>query len=81
MFKEIDEKYIKRLIGRNEVVLFLGSGFSRGAENKLKETFPTGSGLGKKIWEFMGYDGEYDNSPLPEMYQAFATAGSKKQKK
>ena len=37
MFKENDAKYIKRLIGRNEVVLFLGSGFSRDAENKLKE--------------------------------------------
>ncbi len=81
MFKENDEKYIKRLIGRNEVVLFLGSGFSRGAENKIKEKFPTGYDLGKKIWEFMGYAGDYDKTPLPEMYQAFVSAGIKKQQK
>lgn len=81
MFKENDAKYIKRLIGRNEVVLFLGSGFSRDAENKLKEKFPTGYGLGKKIWDFMAYPGDYDNTPLPEMYQAFVNAGIKKQQK
>lgn len=81
MFKENDSKYIKRLIGRNEVVLFLGSGFSRGANNKLDENFPTGLGLGKKIWEFMGYPGDYIETPLPEMYQAFVLKGIKKQLK
>jgi hypothetical protein len=81
MFKENDEKYIKRLIGRNEVVLFLGSGFSRGAENKLQEKFSTGIELGEKIWNFMGYQGNYDKTPLPEMYQAFVSAGIKKPQK
>jgi ABC-type cobalamin/Fe3+-siderophores transport system ATPase subunit len=81
MFKENDSKYIKRLIGRNEVVLFLGSGFSRDAENQLSEKFPTGYVLGEKIWKFLGYNGEYDKTPLPEMYQAFCSAGIKKQQK
>lgn len=81
MFKENDAKYLKRLIGRNEVVLFLGSGFSRAAENRLNEPFPTGYGLGEKIWNFLGYEGDYDKTPLPEMYQAFVNAGIKKQQK
>jgi GTPase SAR1 family protein len=81
MFKENDSKYLKRLIGRNEVVLFLGSGFSRAAENRLNEKFPTGYELGEKIWNFLGYTGEYDKTSLPEMYQAFVSAGIKKQQK
>lgn len=81
MFKENDVKYLKRLIGRNEVVLFLGSGFSKAAENKQKEKFPTGFELGEKIWKFLGYPGEYDRTPLPEMYQAFVSAGIKKELK
>src|SRR5690606_34325668 len=81
MFKDNDSKYIKRLLGRNEVLLFLGSGFSRAAENKLGEKFPTGYKLGEKIWKFLGYNGEYDNTPLSEMYQAFCNAGIKKQQK
>jgi len=79
MFASNDEKYIKRLIGRNEVVLFLGSGFSRDAKNKLNEDFPTGSVLCEKIWNFLGYPGAYDvNSQLPEMYQAFVSSSIKK---
>lgn len=81
MFKESDLKYLKRLIGRNQVVLFLGSGFSRAAENKRNEKFPTGFELGKKLWEFLGYSGEYDKTPLPEMYQAFVSAPIKKELK
>ncbi|MBS1634621.1 MAG: SIR2 family protein [Bacteroidetes bacterium] len=73
-----DERYLKRLIGRNEVVLFLGAGFSLNAKNKLGEHFPTGKSLGQKIWDFVQYKGVYDGTPLPEMYQAFVNAGIKK---
>jgi hypothetical protein len=78
MFENKDYKYLKRLIGRNEVVLFLGSGFSRDAKNRNKEDFPTGWVLGQKIWGFLGYAGAYDGTSLPEMYQAFLNAGIKK---
>jgi len=80
MFSATDEKYLIRLLGRNEVVLFLGSGFSREAQNQIGEYFPTGYALGEKLWNFLGYSGVYDNSPLPEMYQAFLSAGIKRQK-
>ncbi len=78
MFKENDEKYLKRLINRNEVILFLGSGFSFDAKNRNGENFPMGWKLGEKIWEFLGYSGDYDSTPLAEMYQAFLTSGKKK---
>lgn len=81
MFKKDDEKYLKRLIGRNEVVLFLGAGFSRGAINRLGEPFPTGPVLGEKIWSFLKYKGDYDGTSLPEMYQAFLNAGIKRDAK
>ena len=69
MFKKDDEKYLKRLIARNEVILFLGSGFSLNATNKLGEKFPTGKILAEKIWSFLGYTGDYDGTSLPELYQ------------
>lgn len=78
MFNIDDEKYLLRLLGRNEVLLFLGSGFSRDATNLMDEPFPTGGVLGEKIWQFLKYPGSYDKTPLPEMYQAFLGAGIKK---
>jgi hypothetical protein len=77
MFKNNDEKYIKRLIQRNEVILFLGAGFSLDAKNKLNENFPKGWELGKKIWNFLGYEGEYDDTSLSEMYQVFLDSGKR----
>ncbi len=81
MFKPDDEKYLLRQISNNQAVLFLGSGFSLDAKNKLNENFPTGWTLGKKIWEFLKFDGDYDNTTLPEMYQAFLSKGIKKEAK
>jgi len=81
MFSDTDEKYLLRLLGRNEVVLFLGSGFSGDAQNQNGENFPTGLALGQKIWNFLDYSGDYDNSSLPEMYQTFLCAGIKRQYK
>ncbi|ASO07519.1 SIR2 family NAD-dependent protein deacylase [Arenibacter algicola] len=80
MFTDQDEKYLTRLIGRNEVILFLGAGFSLGAKNKLDERFPTGKKLGKKLWDFLGYDGDYDDddASLPLLYQDFTDAGIKR---
>tara|TARA_R110002049_G_scaffold34058_3_gene111569 strand:+ start:8348 stop:10903 length:2556 start_codon:yes stop_codon:yes gene_type:complete len=81
MFKKDDEKYLIHQLSNNQVVLFLGSGFSLDAKNLKNETFPTGWHLGKKIWEFLDIEGDYDNTSLPEMYQAFLQAGIKKNKK
>jgi len=83
MFTEQDEKYLIRLIGRNEVILFLGAGFSLGAKNQLDENFPTGWKLGKKLWDFLGYKEDYndDDASLPLLYQDFIDTGIKRDKK
>ena len=81
MFKAEDEKYLIRQISNNQVVLFLGSGFSLDAKNLNNEEFPTGWNLSKKIWSFLEIEGEYDGTSLPEMFQAFLQAGIKKNKK
>jgi hypothetical protein len=78
MFEANDEKYIIRSIGRNEVVLFLGAGFSMDATNRLKEKFPSGWKLGESLWEYLGYDGKYDDTALSVVYQAFVNHGSKR---
>ena len=70
MFSEADERYLLRAFGRNQVVLFTGAGFSCMAENQLGENLPVGKTLCKLIWKFLDYEGEYDGTPLAEMYQA-----------
>lgn len=71
MFSESDEKYLIRLLGKNKVVLFLGSGFSMIATNRNKENFPTGWVLSQKIWKFLDFPGDYDGSSLQELFQSF----------
>jgi energy-coupling factor transporter ATP-binding protein EcfA2 len=81
MFDKDSEKHLLRQLSNNQVVLFLGAGFSRGAKNMLGEDFPTGWGLGEKMWHFLSYNGNYDSTPLAQMYQRFLTAGIKKNEK
>src|SRR5699024_9836885 len=73
-----DERYLIRQLSSNQVVLFLGAGFSLDATNRNNENFPTGWKLGEKIWKFLKIDGEYDGTSLSEMYQAFIHSGIKK---
>lgn len=81
MFNVDEEKYLIRQLGRNQVVLFLGAGFSYDAKNKLGENFPFGESLAKKIWDFLSIEGEYDGTSLQELYQAFEHEGIKKNQK
>lgn len=77
MFRENDEKYLIRAISQNRVVLFLGAGFSRGVKNKIGSPFPSGTELGAIFWKYMNYDGHYDDTPLPDMYEAVLASGKK----
>jgi ABC-type dipeptide/oligopeptide/nickel transport system ATPase subunit len=81
MFEKDDEKYLLRQLGNNQVVLFLGSGFSLDAKNKAKENFPTGWGLSEKLWEFLEFPDDYDGTSLPEMYQSFLGKAVKREYK
>lgn len=49
MFTKQDEKCLIRGLARNEVLLFLGAGFSMMATNSLGETLSNRKGFSKKI--------------------------------
>lgn len=78
MFDGNDEKYLTRLLGRNQVVLFLGAGFSMDAINKTGENFPSGKNLCIKLWNFLKIEEDYDETPLPVLYDAFLNEGIKR---
>jgi len=77
MFEKNDEEYLVRAISQNKVVLFLGAGFSAEALNKLGRPLPIGSTLGELMWVWLGYDGQYDGTALPDMYEAILASGRK----
>jgi len=78
MFNIDDENRLIRLMSKNDVILFLGSGFSYNVMNQLNENFPTGVKLAEALWNFIGFNGNYDGTSLTEMYQAFQNSGKKK---
>ncbi len=77
MFTNNQEEYLIRRLNRNDVVLFLGAGFSAGAVNSLDQNLPLGPKLTKLIYEFMYPDVPYvdDGTNLQEMYQALLKSG------
>ncbi len=75
MFAREDEEYLIRKLGRNEVVLFLGAGFSSGAKSRNGDPLPIGGQLATLTWQFLGYDDPYDDTPLAELYDALLRSG------
>ncbi|MDQ6892319.1 MAG: hypothetical protein M3167_06525 [Acidobacteriota bacterium] len=71
MFAKSQEAYLTRQLGRGNVVLFLGAGFSSLATNRLGASLPTGSELAKLMWGFMYPGDAYDQATsLGELYEA-----------
>lgn len=77
MFENNDEQYLLRVLSQNKVVLFLGAGSASDAINSLGSTLPVGSNLASDLWEFLNYPGEYDGTPLPDIYEAALSSGIK----
>lgn len=81
MFIKTDEEFLLRRLGRNEVMLFLGAGFSTLASNKAKVPLPTGSQFCQILWSFMGLDGEWDKTtPLNSLYELLLSRGIAKER-
>ncbi|MCY3677482.1 MAG: SIR2 family protein [Gemmatimonadetes bacterium] len=75
MLTSDDQAYLLRRLGQNDCVLFLGAGFSRDATNRISQPMPLSKDLCDALWGFLGYPGEWDGTPLPDMYQALLTSG------
>lgn len=77
MFESNDEQYLLDKIGKNDVLLFLGAGFTHDAININGENLPLGETLSKKIWNFLGLIGSYSGDSLSTMYDALLKSGKK----
>lgn len=65
---EID--FIVKNIRANSAALFLGAGFSAEAKNRAGTNIPVGKQFSETLWRFLGYEGVYDETPLPTMFEA-----------
>src|SRR6266480_4471703 len=75
MFSQDDEKYLLRRFAKNEVVLFLGAGFSSNATNRLGKSIPLSRQLAEGIWAFLGYADSYDGTALAELFEVLLLSG------
>jgi hypothetical protein len=75
MLGESDRKFLFRAISANRCLLFVGAGFSREAQNALAKSIPDGQGLAKDLWSWLRFDGDFDDSPLSEVYEAALRSG------
>lgn len=75
MFEKNQEEFLIRKLKRNEVVLFLGAGFSLDAKNKDDINLPLGGKLSELIWELVYPDKEYESTSLPIMYELLLKSG------
>jgi hypothetical protein len=73
MLEKNDLEYLIRHLSKNNVVLFLGAGFSTDANNAKGEKLPDSRELARVLWQYHGYQAEYDGTPLGVLYQAALT--------
>lgn len=77
MFNAFQSEYLLRRLQRNEVVLFVGAGFSLEATNKANYKLPTGKQFAETLWTFLDLPGTYDATALQTMYELLLNRGIK----
>ena len=75
MVSEQDKQYLFRSLSGNRCVLFVGAGFSADASNKFDQAIPDAERLSEILWNWLGLKGNYDGSPLGEVYQSALNSG------
>ena len=73
MIQKNDLEYLIRHLARNNVVLFLGAGFSASATNQYDSPVPLSRDLAVALWTYLQYPGEHDGTTLGILYQAALT--------
>jgi hypothetical protein len=69
----LDPHDAERLLGAvrsNRALLFLGAGLSAGATNCAGNPIPNGGELARILWRYLEYDGDFDGTDLPTLFDA-----------
>src|SRR5688572_15851630 len=75
MLSDNHQSFLLRALRANRCLLFVGAGFSADASNSLGSRVPAGEGLAAELWQWLGYPGDYDQTPLSEIYEAAVRSG------
>jgi hypothetical protein len=75
MFTPEQGKYLTRHLARNDVVLFLGAGFSRDLPARSGKPIPDGWGLARGLWERYFPAEPYENASLDIVFSAALGSG------
>lgn len=69
MLDDNNFEYLKRVLERNEVVLFLGAGFSKNATNNNGINLPSTKELFNILWRYLGYTDDPGGSDLQRIFE------------
>jgi hypothetical protein len=75
IIRDSDQAYLLESLTKNRCVLFAGAGFSANANNKFDAPIPDARTLAKVLWDWLRFPGEYDESPLGEVFQSALDSG------
>lgn len=75
MFTSTDEQFLIRTINQNRAILFLGAGASHDAKNNLGSKMPLSRELAADMHKWLEFEGDYDNTPLTDMFEAILVSG------
>ncbi len=75
MFEDDQTRYLARQLTANQLVLFLGAGFSVLATNRAGRSVPTAGDLARTLWDLLQTTDTYSGESLGEVYQAVLASG------
>lgn len=75
MLTDNHQSFLFRALRANRCLLFVGAGFSADASNAVGSRIPAGDQLAAELWRWLGYEGDYDRTPLSEMFEAALRSG------
>ena len=78
MFSKQQASYLRGKLNSNQVILFLGAGFSTLAKNRLGEAFPAASQLAADIAVYLGHQDHDPRMTLKQMFELLLRSGKPK---
>ncbi len=69
-FDDIDKKRLQRAIAQNQLMLFVGAGFSAEAVARNGKQLPSSRQLAELLWGYLGYASAFDGSALKDLFHS-----------